>query len=133
MTPNFKDYLKKKKAQKIIDKFAKKYSGKDIILYGAGLFATELLLNYDFSRLNIVGIADLKFQDNDEGYCFGYKKVGPYDLNEKNFDVLLIINYDDEITRDFIEDAVLEDDDFVKIEALIKLSWFDYIKKLIQE
>lgn len=131
MKTNFKEYLEKKKAQKSIDKVASKYKDKKIVLYGAGFFASDLLRNYDFSKLNIVGVADIKFQDNTEGDFYGYPKLGSYDLLETDFDLLLITVYDDEIVRDFIENDLFEGEERkFKVATLIKLSLIDYIKQV---
>jgi len=132
MKTNFKDYLEKKKAQKAIDKIAKKYQDKKVVLYGAGFFASDLLRDYDFSKLNVVAVADMKFQDDQEGDYFGYKKVGPYDLLEMDFDLLLITTWDDEPVKDFLADDLLEGEDVnFKVQTLIKMSLLDYIKQII--
>lgn len=132
MKTDFKGYLEKKKAQKLIDKIAKKYADKKIVLYGAGFFASDLLRNYDFSKLNIIAVADMKFQDDLEGDYYGYKKVGPYDLLEMDFDLLLITTYDDEPVKDFLEDDLLEGEDVkFKVKTLVKMSLWDYIKQIL--
>ena len=132
MKTNFKEYLEKKKAQKVIDKFAKKFADKKVVLYGAGFFASDLLRNYDLSKLNIVAVADMKFQDNNEGDYYGYKKVGPYDLLEMDFDLLLITTYDDEPVKEFLNDDLLEGEDVkFKVKTFIKMSLWDYIKQIL--
>lgn len=132
MRTDFKDYLEKKKAQKVIDKFAKKYKDKKVVLYGAGFFANDLLRNYDLSKLNIIAVADMKFQDNLEGDYYGYKKAGPYDLLEMDFDLLLITTYDDEPVKEFLNDDLLEGEDVkFKVKTFIRMSLFDYIKQVI--
>jgi len=134
MQTNFKEYLEKKKAQKSIDKIAKQFSDKKVILYGAGFFASDLLRNYDFSKLNIVGVADMKFQDDTEGDFYGYKKVGPYDLLETDFDLLLLTTYDDEPVKDFLKDDLLEGEEVkFKVKTLIKMSLWDYIKQVLSD
>jgi hypothetical protein len=132
MRTDFKEYLEKKKAQKAIDKIAKKYADKKVVLYGAGFFANDLLKNYDLSKLNIVAVADMKFQDNPEGDYYGYKKVGPYDLLEMDFDLLLITTYDDEPVKEFLSDDLLEGEEVnFKVKTLIKMSLWDYIKQIL--
>ena len=44
-----------------IDKAAKKYRNKKILIYGTGLLSQKIFQNYDLSSLNIVGIVDMKF------------------------------------------------------------------------
>lgn len=133
MKTNFKEYLHKKQAQKVIDKVAKQYEGKSIILYGAGLFAGDLLRNYDVSKLNIIGVADLRFQNNYEGDYYGYKKFGPADLLETDFDLLLITTYDDKPIKDYLKRDLFQGED-VKFEfkTLIRLNLLEYIKGVFQ-
>lgn len=134
MQTDFKEYLKKKNAQKRIDKLAKQYKDKKVVLYGAGFFASDLLRNYDFSKLNVIAVADMKFQDNDEDDFYGYKKISPYDLLEIDFDLLLITTYDDEPIKDFLNDDLLEGEDVTfKVATLIKMNLWDYIKQILKD
>lgn len=134
MQTDFKEYLEKKKAQKQIDKIAKQFKGKKIVLYGAGFMASDLIRNYDLSKLDIIGVADIKFQDDSEGEFYGYKKLGSYDLLEMDFDLLLITTYDDEPIKDFLHDDLLEGEDVkFKVKTLIKMSLWDYIKQILKD
>lgn len=129
MQTNFKEYLEKKKAQKCIDQIAKQFDDKKVVLYGAGFFASELLRNYDFSKLNILGIADKKFQEDTEGDYYGYKKIAPYDILEMDLDLLLITTYDDEPVKDYLEGDLLQGEDVkFSVKTLIKMGLWDYIK-----
>lgn len=131
MKTNFKEYLEKKKTQKLIDKIASQYENKKVVLYGAGLFAGDLFRNYDFSKLNIIGVADKKFQDNYEGDFYGYSKLGPEDLLETDFDLLLITTYDDTYIKDFLKnDLFSAEEKKFEIKTLVKLSLFEYIREL---
>ncbi len=132
MRTDFKEYLEKKNAQKAIDKIAKQFKDKKVVLYGAGFMASDLLRNYDFSKLNIVGVANIKFQDDTEGDFYGYPKLGPYDLLETEFDLLLITTYDDEPVRDFFNDDLFEGEEInFKVKTLVKMSLWDYIKQIM--
>lgn len=134
MQTNFKEYLEKKNAQKAIEKMVKKYKDKSIVLYGAGFFASEIVRNYDLSKLNIQGIADIKFQDDYEGDFYGYKKIGAYDLLEMDFDVLLITTYDDEPIKEFLkEDLFQGEDQNFKLDTLIRMNLIEYIKHVFNE
>lgn len=133
MKTNFKDYLKKKNTQKAIDKIALQHGYKKIVLYGAGLFAGELFRNYDFSHLNIVGIADKKFEKEFEGDFYGYPKFAPQDLLENDFDLLLITTYDDTYIKDYLKNDLLQGEDTkFAIKTLIKMNFFEYVKALIK-
>jgi isopentenyl phosphate kinase len=43
---------------------ASRFSGRKIIVFGAGSFARCVFKNYDLSKLNIVAIADRRFEEN---------------------------------------------------------------------
>lgn len=132
MKTNFKNYLMKKKAQDVIDTVAQQYENKKIMLYGVDLFTGDLFRNYDLSRLNIIGVADKTFQDNYGDDYYGYKKFGPYDLLETDFDLLLITTYDDTDIKAFLKKNLLQGEDVkFKIKTLIKLNLFEYIKGLM--
>ena len=129
MKTNFIDYLEKKKAQTLIDKFALDYAGKKIIIYGAGLFAGDLFRHYDLSKLNIIGAADRSFQGHQDGDYYGYKKYSPLDLLETQFDLLLITEYDDTETKEYLKEDLFKGEEIrFKIKSLIKLNLIEYIK-----
>lgn len=134
MKTDFKEYLEKKKAQKTIDKIATQYGYKKIILYGAGLFAGDLFRNYDFSHLNIVGIADKKFENNFEGDFYGYPKLSPFDILENDFDLLLITTYDDTYIKDYLKNDLLQGENTnFAVKTLIKMNFFEYVKSLVKD
>lgn len=134
MKTNFSEYFAKKDAQTLIDKFAKKCERKSVILYGAGLFAGELIRHYDFSGLNIIGVADIKFTHDHVGDYYGYKKFSPEDLLETDFDLLLITTYDDTYIKHFLFDELFQDKDIkFKVKTLIKMNLIEYIKGLIKK
>ena len=124
---DFIKYLEEKKAQKKIDKLSKKYSGKKIILYGAGHFAGVILENYDLSKLNIIAFSDMKYASKTE--FLGYKVLDPYTLKDIDFDVLLIATYKDLDTLDFFEDNLFKNcKPKFKVDTLIRLSFWEYMK-----
>lgn len=126
---NFAEYLKKKDAQKIINKLAKKYAHKRIVLYGAGIFLETIFNNYDTSKLNIIGIADIKYNYLKE--FNGFPVVNPYTLKDMDFDVLLIATYKDFLTLDFFDnDLFLNVRPKFKIDTLIKMSFWEYVKNI---
>ena len=120
---NFLEELQKINAQKRIDKLAKKLKNRKVVIYGAGEFSTDIFGNYDLSKLNIVAIADKKFENNDEKF-FSYKTVGPKDLSSLEFDVILIANVNYKYFKGIIKDLLLSLDikKRVRILPLIKFS-----------
>lgn len=132
MKTNFKDYLDKKKAQIAIDKIAKEYGYKQIVLYGADLFTGDLIRNYDFSKLNIIGVADETFKNDFGGDYYGYKKFAPEDLLETDFDLLLITAYDDIEIKKYLKNNLFQGEETkFQIKTLIRLNLFEYIKEVV--
>lgn len=132
MKTNFKNYLAKKKAQDIIDKFAKKHEGTKIILYGVDLFTGDLFRNYDLSKLNIIGVCDKSFEQNSNSNFYDYPKIQIQKLLDENFDILLITLFDDTEAKSFLKKELLKDKAYnFKIKTLVKMNIFEYIHALI--
>lgn len=93
-----KKYFKKINFEKKLQKLAKKYKNKKILIYGAGLFAKVIFENYDMSRFNIVGVVDIKFVDEVSGVKIGheiekfkgYKSVNPILIDKEEADAIFI-------------------------------------------
>lgn len=132
MKTNFKNYLKKKKTQDVIDKYSKEYENKKIILYGVDLFTGDLFRNYDLSKLNIIGVTDPSFERHKEGEFYGYPKLSPIDLIDKDFDLLLITTYDDVEHKFYIRRELFKGRQIkFKLKTLISMNVFEYIKSLL--
>lgn len=72
----------------------KKYKNKRIVLYGAGAYCEKLLRHYDLSKLNIVAIADKRFENNESEFL-GYKAISPFDIKNQNPDIVLVCVVDE--------------------------------------
>lgn len=132
MKTNFKKYLEKKKAQETIDKLAKNYENKRIVLYGVDLFTGDLFRNYDLSKLNIIGVCDKSFELNSNSKFYDYPKISSQNLIKTEFDVLLITLFDDTESKTFLKKELFKDKTTkFKISTLIKMNIFEYIKALI--
>lgn len=124
---DFLNYLKKYNAQEKINKLAKKYKNKRVVLYGAGQFAKTAFENYDLSKLNIVAIADKKFEQEGKHYFFNINCVKPYDLKKLDYDVILIANFDYKMFADILDESILygSKNAAVEIRPLINLEFKD--------
>lgn len=123
---DFIKYLERKDAQKRINKLAEKYFNKKIVLYGAGLFADTIFKNYDLSKLNIIYIADMKFNQQKEFH--GLEVIAPCRLKTIDFDVLLVSLHDDSVAWEFIEeDLFFNLKSNFKKDILIKMSFWEYV------
>lgn len=103
---DFIKYLKQVRAQRQINKLAKKYKNKKIVLYGAGLFAKILLENYDCSKLNIIAICDKKYTNLKEPFC-GYQTISPQVLTDFDCDVILVSVIEDVAIGNYLRDDLL--------------------------
>lgn len=101
------NYFKEVNAQKQINKLAKKYKNKRIVLYGAGEYFKILSENYDLSRLNIVGICDKKFEATKENNPSKFFALEPNELKTFDYDVILSVLYDDTSLLKFLEYKLL--------------------------
>lgn len=79
-------YLKCRNVENV---FIESLKNKRVCLYGAGIFAEELLAKYDFSKFNIVGFLDInrsKVGQSLKGYEIFHKES----ITELNPDVIII-------------------------------------------
>ncbi len=96
------NYLTEINFQKQIDGLAQKYIEKKIIVYGAGLVWNVIRDNYDISKLNIIGISDIKFNEN----CYeqnGFKTFPPQNIALKKPDIVLISLLETEIAEEYFK------------------------------
>ncbi len=128
---DFLEYLKKYDAQKKINKLAKKYKNKRVIIYGAGQFAKIVFENFDMSKLNIIAVADKKFEQEGEHEFFNLNCVKPNDLRDMDYDVILIANFDYKMFSYILDENILYGTKNVAVEIrpLINLEFMDLFKK----
>jgi hypothetical protein len=119
-------FLVQKKFQKRIDELAQKYKNKKVMIYGVGKAFEVIAENYDLSKLNIIGLADLKFQDGGEFH--GYPTFAYDTFLKQNPDVVLIGMVLSNMAKDFFEDELYEQYGKFKSEPLIEFSLFEKIK-----
>ncbi len=122
-------YFEEVKAQKQIDRLARKFKDKKILLYGAGEYFKILYDNYDLSKLNIIGISDLKYTEDDENNNFaGYKIICKENIIKYKPDCVLIAvqNYDS-LIQTMNEQYKKEK---IKIVPLAKKPTMDLIKAI---
>lgn len=104
---NILGYLKAVHAQRQINKLARKYKNKKIVIYGASEYFQILKNNFDLSNLNIVGIADKKFETSKDSNPTQYLALAPEELKEFDLDVILVALYDDTSLCDYLEYQLL--------------------------
>ena len=83
--------LKNCKFDKQLKKYNKKFRNKKIVLYGMGSFFKTIKDNYDLSELNIIGVSDKKYTENDEGKeVFGYRIIPLEKVADSNPDIVMV-------------------------------------------
>lgn len=119
---DFIEHFTKLTAQKQIDKLAKKYRNKKIIIYGAGQYCRTLFDNYDLSKLNIVAVADKSFELEENKSFYGLSCITPNDLKEFNCDIILLGVFDTILISNYLKNEILIDckNSKRKIQSLIK-------------
>ena len=91
MGSDFSEYIEEINFKSQYKNLVKKLKNKKVLIYGAGSFFQYICKNYDLSQLNIVGISDLKFSEEQEGSdFFGYKIVPFSKIKMQNIDVILV-------------------------------------------
>ena len=114
-------YLKENNAQTKINELANRYSGKDVIIYGADKFSRCIFKNYDLSKLNIVAIADKRFEQKRAHEFYGINCIKPQDLLSIKASAILIADLDFVEKYDFLVNKIVKDAD-IEIVPLIKTS-----------
>ena len=104
---NILSYFKAVNAQRQINKLARKYKNKKVVIYGAGEYFQILKNNFDLSKLNVVGIADKKFENSKASNPTPYFALAPEELKDFDFDVILVALYDDTSLCDYLEYQLL--------------------------
>ncbi|HSA06212.1 MAG TPA: sulfotransferase [Candidatus Gastranaerophilales bacterium] len=121
------------KLQNNIDKLAKKYKNKKVLIYGAGKFFQTVTENLDLKGLNIIGVSDRKFCNSDVKDFAGYKVIDLSEIQNHDFDVIIlgVITEVKTVTRikEFLED-LLGANKF-KLDFIHNYTFMDRIKILI--
>lgn len=91
MDGDLKKHLEHIKFEKYLTKLNKKFKNKTVIVYGSGALFQYIQEHYDLSKLNIIGISDMKFSPEQEGQDFlGYRIIPKNKMKEYNPDVVLV-------------------------------------------
>lgn len=129
----FKDFLKEINPQSQINKIAKKYKNKKIIVYGAGQYAQFILDNYDLSNLQIVGFSDKSFKENKGGLFYNYPKISPYEIKNTNADIIFTLVANDYQIYEYLTTEILKSSLKIKIDVLLKPNFIQIIRFLFNK
>lgn len=126
-----KKHLKDCNFEKYFKNLIKQLKGKKVVIYGTGMLFELINDNYDLSKINIIGISDIKYHPGQEGNLdFGYKIIPLNNLEKCEADVILlgVQNYDS-IMEEFEENYFVNKP--TKIVPLVKIPFFKRIKDII--
>ena len=118
---NFSAYLKKLKTKLV---------NKKVIIYGSGTFFKYVLDNYDLKDINIIGISDLKFEEDKEGQEFlGFKIIPKNKILSYKPDCIIVatLKYIS-IVEDFEENILNKTD--IKVYPLAKMPFLKLVKEI---
>lgn len=95
MSSIYETYLKDNKFDLKLERWAKQYKNKKVILYGCGLLFDKIIELYDIkNKLNIVGVSDVRYEKNQPETYLGFKTIKPSELNNIEYDVLIFTVFD---------------------------------------
>lgn len=124
------NYLYKLKFDKTLPKLIKKLKDKTVMLYGAGAFLELIKKHFDLSPINIIGIADRRFEEHGANETFlGYKTYAPYEIEKVNPDYVVVAT---KMYVSIIEDLYYETlkDTKIKIKPLLKKGFFELLREV---
>ena len=130
MSDSLKEHLEHVKFDRYLKKLYKRLKNKSVIVYGSGALFQYIVKNYDLSKLNILGVSDMKFTEAQEGKDFlGYKVIPKSRMKYYEPDVVLVatLKY-----LTIIEDFALNifNNTKTKIYPLAKMPLWDLIKDI---
>lgn len=120
-------FLAESDAQAKIDKLAKRFSGKKIAVFCADEFTRCVFKNYDLSKLNIIAIADKRFEQNRKHEFYGLNCIKPQDLKTIEADVIIISELDFIKFYDILVNSIIKDRD-IEVAPLIKTDLNSIVK-----
>lgn len=130
MEVDFKTYLENISFEKYLQKLIKKTKNDPVVIYGAGSFFKFIHDNYDLSKLNIIGISDMKFtEDMENDDYLGYKIIPRSQIKKYNPKYVLVATLE---YIGIVEGLTLVDFEKtnIKVYPLAKMPLLDLIKKI---
>lgn len=125
------------KLEKRIDELKSLIGNAKVIFYGAGLIFQDVIQNYDISKLNIIGISDKKFKNEELNSEYLNYKVIPIDFIKKfNPDYIIVSIQEWEAVVKYLNN--LFNDSNIKIIPLFneydkKYKLLNYVSKILKQ
>ena len=130
MAIDFQTHLDNIDFEKYLDRLKKKIGNSKVIIYGSGSFFQYIIEKYDLSNLNILGVSDIKFLEEQEGEtCSGYKIIPKNKIKLYNPDYVLVATLE---YTGIVENFRLNifNNSHTKIYPLARMSFWDFIKEI---
>lgn len=108
----------------------KKFKNRKVIIYGAGILFDYICENYNLKNLNIVAIADKKFEMTPAANYKGYRAINPEQLKSEDFDILLIANNYPVKIKQFLETVVFKKEKKPKIYFMLNKPLSLYVEEI---
>lgn len=121
----FLKFLKENNFQKKLDNLAKKYKNKKVIIYGTGFCFDVVNENFNLSEINIIGISDIKFDDENNSDIKNYKNytiIKPSKIVENNPDVIFIFTQEYFRVEDYFAKTLFKEGKSFNYESVFKYS-----------
>lgn len=116
--------------EKHYEKLCKKLSNKKVMLYGAGIMFEFFMKNYDLSKLNIVGIADKKFEIKEINKYKNFNALKPKELLNIDFDVIIITTQYPVMIRNIIKREIFKNKKCPPIYFLLNKPFMLYLEEI---
>jgi len=123
---NLKNWLANRDVQKRVDQLAQKYKNRKIIIYGAGLLAEVLFDNYDLSGLDVIAVADMKFDAESIDFK-SYKAIHPCEIIRLKPDTIFLAARASCPIKIYLDDFIFPMTGKIRVETLIKKSFKEKI------
>ena len=103
------------------------------MLYGAGEYFATIRDNFNISKLNIVGIADKKFEKNKNNNTSNYPAIAPKELKDFDCDLILITTYNFFQIYEYLKYQILinSKNQKVKIKKIVRPTFLYFLKSFI--
>ena len=103
--------------QSKINKLTQKYKNKPIIIYGAGIISKCIIENFDLSGLNIMGVCDRIFKEEENKKFFCYNTYSNKSLDEIDAKIcFLFILKTKEVKKEFkINNIKIKCEEFIRV------------------
>ena len=124
------NYLYEHRFDKTLPKLLRKIKNKSVVFYGAGVYLELIKRYFDISSLNVIGIADKRYEiHNSDEEFLGYKTISPRDIQQLNPDYVIVT------TKTYIN--IIEDLHYnllkgskIKIKPMVSKSFVTLIKEI---